>query len=63
MNEVKLWQLVQVEDSRGETCDQDVSRLVEGGSCQVVKIPLLVEEVSTRAEATVNKELLYLLSA
>ena len=49
MNEVKLWQLVQVEDSRRETRDEDVSRLVVGGRCQVVKIPLFVEEVSTRA--------------
>ena len=49
VNEVKLWQLVQVEDSRRETRDEDVSRLVVGGRCQVVKIPLFVEEVSTRA--------------
>lgn len=47
---------MQVEDPRCETCDQDVSRLVVGGGCQVVKIPLLVEEVSTRAEAKGNKE-------
>lgn len=42
---------MQVEDARGETRDQDVGRLVVGGSCQVVKIPLFVEEVSARAGA------------
>lgn len=52
MDEAEVRQLVQVEDSRGETSDQDVSGLVVGSGCQVVKIALFVEEVSERAEAT-----------
>lgn len=63
MNKVELWKFVQVEDSRGKTCDQDVRRLVVGSSCQVVKIPLLIEEVSTRAEARENTVELQLLEA
>lgn len=47
---------MQVKDSRGKTCDQDVSRLVVGSGCQVVKIPLLVEEVSAKVEVTGEKE-------
>lgn len=42
---------MQVKDTGGKTCDQDVSRFVVGSSSQVVKDPFLVEEVSMRAEA------------
>lgn len=50
MNEVELWKFVQVEDSRGKSCNQDVSWLVVRGSGQVVKIALLVEEMSTQTK-------------
>lgn len=50
VNQVELRELVQVEGSRGEAGDQDASRLVEGGRRQVVKVALLVEEVSEGAE-------------
>lgn len=50
VNKVKLWKFVQVEDAWGETCDQDVCRLVVGGGRQVVKIPVFVEEVPASAE-------------
>lgn len=48
MDEVELRQLVQVEDPRGEACDQDVRRFVEGSSAQVVKVSIFVEKVSER---------------
>lgn len=37
---------MQVEDSRGKTCDQDVRWFVECSSGQVVKVPVFVEKVS-----------------
>lgn len=42
---------MQVEDTRGKTGDQNVSGLVVNGCSQVIKVPFLVEEVSTRAYA------------
>lgn len=50
MDQVKVRQLVQVEDSGGEACDQQVSGFVEGSSCQAVKISLFIEKVSETAE-------------
>lgn len=50
MDQIKVRQLVQVEDSGGEACDQQVSGFVEGSSCQAVKISLFIEKVSETAE-------------
>lgn len=50
VDQVELRQLVQVEDSRGEARHQQVGRLVIGRSCQVIKVALLVEEMSGRDE-------------
>lgn len=46
MDEVEFWEFMQVEDTGGKTCDQDVCLLMIGSSCQIVKIPLFVEVVS-----------------
>ena len=48
VDEVKLWELVEVEDPGGEAGDQDVRVLVEGGAGQVVELALLVEEMPGR---------------
>lgn len=54
VDEVEFGQLVQVEDSGGKPCDQNVSGLVVGSCCQMIKIPLLIKKVPGKPKEDSN---------